>query len=70
VEVVFYPKEGESLEKECIKREDVCVDQRMQEDDKRTKHVETYMHVYKCEEKNYAANCILEKGCGNLGEEH
>jgi DNA polymerase/3'-5' exonuclease PolX len=24
-------------------------------------HVETYMHVYKCEEKNDATNCIPEK---------
>jgi hypothetical protein len=39
----------------------VCVVQSMQEEDKRIKHVETYMHVYKCEEKNDVENCILEK---------
>jgi hypothetical protein len=33
----------------------------MQEEDKRIKHVETYMHVYKCEKKNDVENCIPEK---------
>jgi hypothetical protein len=56
-----YPEEGEALEEESAKTKNVCVVQSMQEEAKKIEHVETYMHVCKCEEKNNAANCIPEK---------
>jgi len=61
IEGFCYPKQGEALEQECIKLKDLCVDQRMQEEDKMIKHVETCMHACKCEEKNDDSNCISEK---------
>ena len=30
-------------------------------EDKRIKYVKTYMHIYKCDEKNNTSNCIREK---------
>lgn len=60
MEVFCYPKEGETLKQECIKIEVYAI-QSKQEEDKRIKHVEIYMHEYKCEENNDAAHCIPEK---------
>jgi hypothetical protein len=39
----------------------MCVLQSMQEEAKRIEHVKTYIHVYKCEEKNNDTNCTPEK---------
>jgi hypothetical protein len=60
VDVFFYPEEGEALEEESAKFENVFVVQSMQEEAKKIEHVESYMDACKCEEKNDVANCIPE----------
>jgi hypothetical protein len=60
VDVFFFPEEGEALEEESAKFENVFVVQSMQEEAKKIEHVESYMNACKSEEKNDAANCIPE----------
>jgi hypothetical protein len=60
VDVFFYPEEGEALEEESAKFENVCVVQSMQEEAKKIDHVNSYMNACKCEEKIDAANCNPE----------
>jgi hypothetical protein len=56
-----YPEEGESLEVESAKLENVCVVQSMKEETKKIDHVDSYMNACKCEEKNDDTNCNPEK---------
>jgi hypothetical protein len=60
VDVFCYPEDGEALEEESTKFENVCIVHSMEEEAKRIEHVDSYMNACKCEEKNDAANCILE----------
>jgi hypothetical protein len=60
VDVFCYPEDGEALEEESTKFENVCIVHSMEEEAKRIEHVDSYMNACKCEEKNDAANGIPE----------
>ena len=55
-----YPEEGEALEEESAKFENVCVVQSMQEEAKKIENADSYMNACQCKEKNYAVICIPE----------
>lgn len=55
-----YPEEGEALEEDSTKFENVCIIHSMHEDPKKIEHVDSYMNACKCEEKNYVVICIPE----------
>jgi hypothetical protein len=60
VHVFCYREEGEALEEESAKFENLCVFQSMQEEAKKIENVDSYMNACKCKEKNDVANCIPE----------
>jgi hypothetical protein len=60
VDVFCYREEGEALEEESAKFENVCVVQSMQEEAKKIENADSYMNACQCKEKNYVANCVPE----------
>jgi hypothetical protein len=47
VDVFCYPEEGEALEEESTKFENVCIVHSMQEEAKKIEHVDSYMNACK-----------------------